>query len=168
MANGGGPLWQEVTNTGGAATITGGLVFPANSQTLLYDVDGNLTFDGVWNYTWDAGNRLTEMTMTNISGIAPSNRLRLDFGYDYMNRRVSKMVSTNAGGSVFVPQSTSYFIYDGWNLIATFAPGNTIQQSYVWGMDLSRTMTKAGGIGGLLAITASGTNYFRVCSTFCG
>jgi len=88
VANSGGPVWQEVTNTGGTSTMTGGLVFPAHAPSLTYDADGNLTFDGVWFYSWDAGNRLIEMTMTNISGIAPSNCLRLDFAYDYMNRRV--------------------------------------------------------------------------------
>ncbi len=160
VANGGGPLWQEVTNGAGGATVMGGLVCPANASTLAYDVDGNLTFDGVWNYSWDAENRLIEMTMTNITGIAPSNRLRLDFGYDYMNRRVSKTVSTNSTGSTFVAQSTTYFIYDAWNLIAAFTPSETIQQSFVWGLDLSESMTQAGGIGGLLAITATGTNYF--------
>ena len=143
-----------------AATTNGGLVFPAYSQSLTYDADGNLTFDGVWNYSWDAENRLVSMNMTNISGIAPSNRLRLDFAYDYMNRRISKIVWTNSTGSTFVPQSTNYFIYDGWNLIAIFNPAGTIQQSFVWGNDLSGTMANAGGIGGLLAMTNSGTNYF--------
>ena len=31
------------------------------------------------------------MSMTNISGIANSNRLQLVFAYDYMNRRISKI-----------------------------------------------------------------------------
>jgi RHS repeat-associated protein len=159
VANSGGPVWQKVTNSAGGATNTGGLVFPASSQSLTYDADGNLTFDGVWTYIWDADNRLIEMNMANISGIAASNRLQLVFDYDYMNRRISKVVSTNSTGSNFVPQSTNYFIYDGWNLIATFGPTDTIQQSFVWGLDLSRTMTKAGGIGGLAEITAGGTNY---------
>jgi RHS repeat-associated protein len=160
VGNGNGPLWQEVTNASGAATVTGGMVAPGGSQGLVYDADGNLTFDGVWNYVWDAENRLIEMTMTNIAGVAPTNRLRLDFGYDYMNRRVSKTVSTNSTGSVFVGQATNYYIYDGWNLVAVFTPSGAIQQAYGWGMDLSGTMTKAGGIGGLIGLAASGTNYF--------
>ena len=159
IANGGGPLWQNVSITAGATT-NGGLVFPANSQSLTYDADGNLTFDGIWNYSWDAANRLVSMNMTNISGIAPSNRLRLDFAYDNMNRRVSKVVWTNSTGSTFVPQATNYFIYDGWNLIAVFNPAGTVQQSFLWGNDLSGTMANAGGIGGLLAMANSGTNYF--------
>jgi YD repeat-containing protein len=110
VANSGGPVWQEVTNCAGTSTVTGGLVFPANSQAHLYDADGNLTFDGVWTYQWDAENRLITNTMTNVSGIAKSNRLQVVFAYDYMNRRISKIVSTNSTGSSFVPQSTNYFI----------------------------------------------------------
>ena len=62
--------------------------------TLVYDADGNLTFHGVWDYTWDAENRSLSMNMTTVSGIANSNRLRLDFGCHSMNRRVSKTVSS--------------------------------------------------------------------------
>jgi len=61
VANSGGPLWQEVTNIAGAATNIGGLAFPGKSASLTYDADGNLTFDGIWTYSWDAENRLTEM-----------------------------------------------------------------------------------------------------------
>jgi hypothetical protein len=123
--------FSNVSITAGGTT-NGGLVFPANSQALVYDADGNLTFDGIWTYQWDAENRLISMSMNNIYGIADSNVLQLTFAYDYMNRRISKTVWTNSG-SGFVPQSTNYFIYDGWNLIATFGPTGVIQQSFVWG-----------------------------------
>ena len=125
----------------------------------MYDADGNLTFDGIWMYEWDAENRLISMSMNNIYGIANSNMLQLTFAYDYMNRRISKTVWTN-NGSGFVPQSTNYFIYDGWNLIAIFTPSSAIEQSFVWGLDLSGILDQAGGVGGLLAIANSGTNYF--------
>ena len=150
---------EEVTNSSGEATVTGGLAFPSGAQSLVYDADGNLTFDGIWNYQWDAENRLISMNMTNISGIANSNRLRLDFGYDYMNRRISKTVWTNSG-LVFVPERTNYFIYDGWNLIASFDPTSAVRQSFVWGLDLSGSMANAGGIGGLLVVNNSGGGGF--------
>jgi YD repeat-containing protein len=90
---------------------------------------GNLTFDGIWTYTWDTENRLIEMTLTNtVSGIAASNRLKLDFAYDYMSQRISKIVSTNSTVNSFVAQSTNYFIYDGWSLIATFTPKTNVLQ----------------------------------------
>ena len=161
IANNNGPVWQNVSITSGSPTngTSGGLVLPAKSQPLVYDADGNLTSDGIWTYQWDAENRLTNMTMESIYGIANSNVLQLTFAYDYMNRRISKTVAS-WNGTTYVPQSTSYFVYDGWNLIAVFTPVGTIQQSFVWGLDLSGSMDQAGGIGGLLAMANAGTNYF--------
>lgn len=159
ISNNVGPIWQEVTNATAGTTITGGLLFPAGSQTVTYDVDGNLTFDGIWNYTWDAENRLIEMTMTNVAGVAPSNQLQLNFAYDYNGRRISKIVSLNSG-SGFVPQTTNYFIYDGGNLVASFNPVKVVQQSFVWGLDVGGTQFGAGGVGGLIIDSVASVNNF--------
>jgi RHS repeat-associated protein len=159
VANTNQPVWQNVTNISGSFTNKGGLVFPANSQALVYDADGNLSFDGVWNYQWDGENRLISMNMTNVSSIANSNRLQLQFAYDFMGRRVQKIVSA-WNGSAFVSQSTNRFVYDGWNLLAILNPQSSILQSFTWGQDLSGTMTGAGGVGGLLMASISGTNCF--------
>jgi len=131
---------------------------------MTYDLDGNLTFDGVWSYAWDAENRLSSMSMTNLGGVADANRLRLEFIYDCQGRRFSKTVkswssSTNAFGSPV----TTLFIYDGANLVAELATLNppsvpTVQRSYVWGLDLSRSLHGAGGVGGLLLLTTYGVS----------
>lgn len=134
-------------------------MFPANNQTLVYDADGNLSFDGVWNYQWDGENRLISMTMTNVANIAATNRLKLDFAYDYLGRRIEKKVSHWNSGS-WLLDSESLFVYDGWNLLATINPQSSILVSFVWGQDLSGTMTQAGGVGGLLIANLSGTNCF--------
>lgn len=163
VGNASGPVWTNVTVASGGVTNTGGLIVPDNEQALTYDLDGNLTFDGTWAYEWDGENRLRAMTMTNVAGIANSNRLRLEFMYDSMGRRVKKIVSTNSIGSEFVPQSTNRFVYDGWNLIAVLDPESSLLQSFTWGNDMSGTMQGAGGIGGLLLVTAHGaadTNCF--------
>ena len=160
VANTNQPVWQNVTNVAGTFTKTGGAVFPANAPTLAYDADGNLSFDGIWSYQWDGENRLVAMWMTNgIANLAPTNQLRLDFAYDYMGRRVQKIVST-WGTTNFVAQSTNRFVYDGWNLLAVVNPQSAILQSFVWGQDVSGTMTDAGGVGGLLMASISGTNCF--------
>jgi RHS repeat-associated protein len=159
IANTNQPVWQSVTNISGAFTNRGGLVFPANNQTLVYDADGNLSFDGIWNYQWDGENRLISMAMTNVSGIANSNRLELQFGYDSGGRRISKVVSA-WNGATFVSQSTNYFLYDGGNLIAVINPGLSLGQSFVWGNDLSGTMTDVGDIGGLAMATFGNTTCF--------
>jgi RHS repeat-associated protein len=133
-------------------TNQGGLVFPDDSQVLAYDLDGNLTFDGTWTYEWDGENRLKTMVMTNVVNIPPTNRFRLDFAYDFQGRRVQKIVSTNSTGNAFVPQSTNRFVYDSWNLVAALNPSFALQQSFLWGQDLSGTMDGAGGVGGLVAL----------------
>ena len=162
VANTGQPVWQNVTNISGSFTNKGGLLVPASSQVLTYDADGNLSSDSIWTYQWDAENRLISMTMTNnVAWIANSNRLKLDFAYDYMGRRVQKIVSVwNASTNNYLPSTTSRFVYDGWNLLAIINPQSSILQSFMWGKDLSGTLTKAGGVGGLLMASISGTNCF--------
>lgn len=162
VANGSGPLWTNVTVASGGVTNTDGLIVPDDNQTLTYDLDGNLTFDGLWRYEWDAENRLAAMTMTNVAQIANANRLRLEFAYDFQNRRVQKVVKTWTG-SVFGNAVTTRFVYDGWNVLTILDSQSSILQSFTWGQDLSGTMDQAGGIGGLLLVTAHGgatTNCF--------
>jgi hypothetical protein len=47
----------------------------------------------------------------------PSARKQLVFSYDYMSRRVQKVVST-CNGSDYANPVTTRFVYDGWNLLA--------------------------------------------------
>jgi YD repeat-containing protein len=162
VANGSGPVWQNVTNISGTFTNRGGLLVPANSQSLVYGADGNLTADGIWTYQWDGENRLVSMEMNpSVSGLASSNCFRLDFMYDYMGRRVQKIVSVwNVATNNFVPATTNLFVYDGWNLLAVVNSQLSVLQSFLWGNDLSGTSTNAGGVGGLLLASISGTNTF--------
>jgi RHS repeat-associated protein len=152
IGNTNAPLWQDVSVTSAGTTNTGGFVFPANSQALTYDLDGNLAFDGIWTYEWDGENRLIAMTMTNVASIAATNRLRLEFAYDFQGRRVQKKVSHWNGGP-WTLDSDSRFVYDGWNLLAILNSDLSLQTSFMWGQDLSGTMDQAGGIGGLLMLT---------------
>ena len=159
VANTNQPVWQNVTNIAGTFTNKGGLLITANSQSLAYDADGNLSFDGVWTYQWDGENRLVAMTMTNVAGIANSNRLQLQFAYDYLGRRVQKVVST-WNGIAFTSPVTNKFVYDGWNLLAILNPQSSLLQSFMWGKDLSGNLQGAGGVGGLLMANFNGTDCF--------
>jgi RHS repeat-associated protein len=170
VGNTNAPLWQTVNVGWSGCVSNGGFAFPAYTQSLSYDLDGNLTFDGIWTYEWDAENRLKGMSMTNISGLTVpamySKRLRLDFAYDYMGRRVQKAVSA-WNGSTFTNASTSRFVYDGWNLIAVLNPQSSIQQAFLWGLDLSGTMNQAGGVGGLLTLLEMSNGQVSDCHFAC-
>jgi RHS repeat-associated protein len=145
------------------------LFFPPAAETLTYDEDGNLITDGRWTYTWDAENQLVAMesfSWTSIPNIQP--RLRLEFRYDAVGRRVQKTVLNEGGtpGSWILASETRY-LYDGWNLIAEFGWNAAtsiyaLNTSYVWGLDLNGSLTESGGVGALLQITdhTTGTTYF--------
>ncbi len=152
ISNGSGPVWQNASVTSAGNTTNGGFAFPKNSQTLTYDSDGNLTFDGIWTYEWDPENRLAAMSMTNtLANLVNSNRLRLEFVYDYQGRRIGKTVKT-WNGSAFANPVTTLFAYDGWNLAVQMSSPGSAFQAYMWGPDLSGSFDGAGGIGGLLAV----------------
>lgn len=126
----------------------------------VYDADGNLVSDSRLAYTWDAENRLTEVT--NFHGTPDDHWLgdaRVTFKYDYMGRRIEKQnwLNSGAGWDLF---STERFVYDGWNVVMVLDDsGNTVRK-YTWGLDLSGQrgnptvagLHGAGGIGGLLAV----------------
>ena len=80
---------------------------------------------------------------------------RLEFTYDSQSRRTMERVfRANEEGNLIL-QRTLIFLYDGWNLIAEFTmnlqtSSFNLHTSYEWGLDISGSMTGAGGVGGLL------------------
>lgn len=164
-ANSGGPkagtaqVYSAQLGTGGAAdTAAKGtkafLAMPA-LETLTYDLDGNLKTDGRWVYEYDAENRLRQMdTSAATRTLFGVTWQRITFTYDYSGRRVEKKVATTVDGVNFAPGVWRRFIYDGWNLIAELdqLAGGTLARSYVWGLDVSGSLSAAGGVGALLQI----------------
>lgn len=126
---------------------------PPAPEANTYDDDGNLTADGRWTYTWDAENRLTSMETSIAAYTAGAPRQFLSFKYDYLGRRIRKTVA-NWNGSGYVTAADWKFIYDGWNLIAEYdvLTTFTMVRTYVWALDISRTLADAGGVKGLLLI----------------
>jgi RHS repeat-associated protein len=161
VGNSGGPIWQTSTVNSGTFSTNGGFVFPRLNQTCSYDVDGNLTFDGVWAYAWDAKNRPVSITMTNVSGVPDTMRKRVEYQYDYLGRRISKTVST-WNGAAFASPTVTRFIYDDWKLIAEVDANGNALRTRLWGLDLSGNDQAAAGVGGLLVIrdVAAATNHF--------
>jgi YD repeat-containing protein len=132
--------WQQVAVSSGGNSSAGGMFVPKTPEQFKYDADGNLTNDGRWSYTWDAENRLIQMTVN--TNVGP--QYQLTFAFDPKGRRIQKIVAT--GG---VAISTNNFLYDGWNLVAEMGSSGTLVRTYVWGSDLSGSLQGAGGGGGI-------------------
>jgi RHS repeat-associated protein len=103
-----------------------------------YDLDGNLTNYNGWTFAWDGENRL--VLALNAATVVSNS-------YDYMSRRVQKVVDS----------TTHTFQYDGWAMIQETTGTQT--NSYAYGLDLSGSLQGAGTIGGLLAVVCNGQPY---------
>ena len=155
VTNGSAALWTNITVIGGLGSVNGNAYVAQTPEDFSYDADGNLTQDGRWTYTWNAENRL--VNMTSLTNAPSGSKLQLAFTYDYQGRRIQKLVSTNSG-TAYVPEYTNRIVYDGWNLIGELAPNGSLIRSYVWGMDLSGSAQGAGGVGGLLQMSYYGSS----------
>lgn len=162
IGNSGAAQYPTVTVNSGAESSSGKVFVPKTPEQYDdpstptvnegYDADGNQLRDGRWNYTWDAENRLVKME--SLSGAPSGSNRRLEFGYDYMGRRVWSKI-TNLDTSTVL--SERRFLYDGWNLVAELSSANAVIRTYVWGTDLSGTAQGAGGVGGLLKVNQLAT-----------
>lgn len=113
--NNAGPVWLTVTNlavlqNGSNPDIitntVGKLFVPKTPELFGYDLDGNLTNDGRWSYTWDAENRVTSFTRNASAPVG--SRVKLDCEYDSKSRRTQKIVSTwNTSTLNYQPKSRS-------------------------------------------------------------
>jgi RHS repeat-associated protein len=152
-------------NVGGAGEDavnqqSGSVYLPRAAEVSTYDDDGNLTADSLWTYTWDAENRLTGMEST--PGVPAAGKRKLEYAYDFMGRRIVKKAYVwNVPTSTYQLQSTTKFVYDGWNLIAELDGGNAAVRTFTWGVDISGEWETAGGVGGLLLIN-EGSNTYQV------
>ncbi len=137
-----------------------------------YDLDGNLTGDGVFTYAYDAENRLLSVT----SAEETNGAIRVLNAYDHRHRRIRKVVQ-RLSLSLSPPPAppietrewqtiaTHSFVYDGnLPILETVqrSNGSTVERSYFWGMDKSGKEQGAGGVGGLLAVSVNGA-FFIPC-----
>lgn len=124
-------------------------VVPQLTQVIGYDLDGNMTSDGVWNYTYNAENQLVRMASALSFLVGFENRWQIDFRYDYAGRRVQKSV-VNPDNAV--KSYTRRFLYDGANVVAETDEVSTLKRVFTWGLDLAGSRTASGGVGALLQI----------------
>ncbi len=97
-----------------------------NSQVYSYDGNGNLTDDGPNGYTYDVENRLT--SAQNVSHNST-------YAYDGLGRRISKTVDG----------STTYFVYDGDQIIEERNSAGTLLASYLYGEGIDEIITMKRG-----------------------
>ncbi|HWB05276.1 MAG TPA: RHS repeat-associated core domain-containing protein [Verrucomicrobiales bacterium] len=168
-----GPWWaqSESTSTGSSAAwldfsidATLGsstdhadtqLLVPPSSVSPSYDADGNLTDDGLRTFTWDAENRLLQVTTKDTLLPVGAAMYRVTYTYDDRGRRIAQTVETRTSSSgAYVLASRRCFLFAGWSCLAEYdyAPSGggatrTLFRSQVWGADFG-----GGGAGGLLLI----------------
>jgi RHS repeat-associated protein len=112
--------------------------------TVTHDLNGNLTFDGLRSFAYDAENQLTNVSV--------AGQWQSQFVYDGLGRkRIERDYSWT--GSVWQQTNETRFIYDGMLVLQERGSNNAAQVTYTRGLDLSATRQGAGGIGGLLART---------------
>jgi RHS repeat-associated protein len=97
-----------------------------NTDTLTYDANGNLTFDGTTTYTWDGRNRLSQMSNANVSA---------SFVYDSLGRRVSKTING----------ATTKYLYDGNDVIAEIQYG-AISATYLRSLNVDEPFLRASSV----------------------
>ncbi len=150
------PVWQSVTVTATGETPVAGNVFvPKTPEPFSYDLDGNMTSDGRWNYTWDAENRLVKVE--SRSDTPQASWRRVEWTFDALGRRIRQTTwMWNTSSGTWQVSEDLKFVSDpvlfGRHIVELRASDNTLVRSYVWGLDLSGTLEGAGGVGGLLMV----------------
>jgi RHS repeat-associated protein len=117
------------------------------TNTFTYDANGNLLSDGLRNFAYDDENQLITVWVTNT--------WQSQFIYDgKMRRRIRKEFTWS--GSAWVETNEVHYVYDGTLVIQERNADNLSEVTYTRGADLSDSLQKASGIGGLLARSDNG------------
>ena len=129
-----------------------------------------MTSDGRWNYAWDAENRL--LRVQRRSDTPQGSWRRVEWQYDALGRRIRQTTSTwLMQSNLWVVTEDLKFLSDpllfGRHVVDLNASNNVPLCSYVWGLDLSETMDRAGGVGGLLWMTLHTGSGAGVGTHFC-
>jgi RHS repeat-associated protein len=124
---------------------------PSPESTASYDGNGNMVtnHNGDWAYVYDDENRLIQFFKSHFG--TPLNAT--EFVYDGLGRLRERLEYTYAPSLLegdWSLDSETRYIYDGWRVIQERDWNNTPTVSYTRGNDLSGSLQRAGGIGGLL------------------
>ncbi len=122
------------------------------SVSPTYSANGDLSYSGIGPLYYDAENRLTNMIV---------NAGQIVFVYDGLNRlRIERYYTYQGGG--WVQTNETHLIYDGLQVIQERDTNSNPLVTYTRGLDLSMSLSGAGGIGGMLARTdTNGSVYYH-------
>jgi RHS repeat-associated protein len=134
----GNPILAVGSNTTSITAISGGgtpatntypiTVNSGSSTSLTHDANGNMTSDGTNSYSWDAENRLLQVTY-------PGSGNNSQFSYDGLGRCVK--IVENIGGST---TSTKQFVWCGNERCEERdGSGGLTRQFFGWGEQISST-----------------------------
>lgn len=120
--------------------------------TLTQDNNGNLTSDGLYDYVYDAWNRLVEVQYADGDPCSPVPFVT--YTYDGLNRRIIKDVNYNAGvgivhrsdlneagAAVLDPAEiqagahTEHDYYAGWRVVEERDGSDVVLAQTVWGIE---------------------------------
>gem|GEM_PF-4308019 len=87
-----------------------------------FDSNGNIIFDGVRAFKYDAFNRIIEVKISTI--------ILAEYQYDAFNRRVVKKVDADLNGSF---ELITKFLYDGFRCIEELNGSDVLVQDFVYG-----------------------------------
>ena len=124
-----------------------------STNNCLWDSNGNLTNDGTRSFAYSPENQLTNIT---VAGAWKS-----DFVFDGLGRRrIERDYAWQSGQ--WAKTNELHFIYDGLQPIQVRDTNNNVLWTYTRGLDLSGSLSGAGGIGGLLARTdTNGSTFYH-------
>jgi RHS repeat-associated protein len=146
LANGLNNYTSTATYLGHSAQDIASVNLPA-SLTCLYDLNGNITNDGIRTLEYDFENQLTNIFVASA--------WRSEFRYDGLGRRRVRREYRWQSSAWYLTNEVHY-VYDGMLAVQERDTLNNPVLTYTRGIDLSGTLAQAGGIGGLLARTDNG------------
>ncbi len=101
-----------------------------DAQTLTYDQAGNLTYDGVYTYSYDAWHRLVRVTKTyaEAPNVLQNGSTVAELSYDGRGRRIVKAVQNSADLN-----ATYVYYYDDQSLVELRNGSDQVLKQHVWG-----------------------------------
>ena len=143
-----GVAWSNVDLGVNNGTVTPDrkLYEPPQSETCTYDLDGNLTADARWTYTWDGENRLSSVQTSTTAYAAGVPGRRFVHTYDWMGRRIRRQgYNGDPSTSTWTLSDETIFLYDGWlcqwesrtnysgattPLVTSIVPSSTVRNNF--------------------------------------